>query len=519
MPTIFETEQTSEYSDELTAALAAGRWWAIMEVSDPLPEYPEENGDLLSGKCSGTQRAPVPVRATQGGSVATRYIQGASKPARSTQRGSMPARSPQGGYVATRSTQGASVATRSTQGASAPASSEKEGLTSSPAFTGASEKVQYSGFSTADQRRKWTSKKPQGAPVPAGSRQEPQLPLRSQQRGKLGIPECLIKHLKEASLGSTKPAKPLQWAPVAFSSSPYRAPISEQIVERRPKPKIPEELRSELKEAPVPTRSNQGAPVPARSTQEAPFKTPMPNKPLRAPLAPMPGKFLDRPKQELLQQNPLAPSLKLEPVSCTSDINTSSECVQVTDPELRSKELLRQRLQNAPALVSASSLRIPRQLREKWRVMSEQDQKQKNNQNEVSVPAKAPQQPPGSLQGTPSCNTGAPATQQTLCVEFHNYQAPQIKKKRTLKKRTLSSTQPRTQLTLKRALDNAGVDQSPPPKKQRMATDLKDKQSNPGGTDQIDNLLASQNEGYPHLAQVRTLLFHVLAGDERDLQR
>ncbi len=34
-----------ELSEELTAALIAGRWWAIMEVSSPVSEEPEY-GDL-----------------------------------------------------------------------------------------------------------------------------------------------------------------------------------------------------------------------------------------------------------------------------------------------------------------------------------------------------------------------------------------------------------------------------------------------------------------------------------------
>ena len=47
-PESAEQSLCPELSDELTMALAAGEWWAIMEVSHPISEEPEY-GDLTSG--------------------------------------------------------------------------------------------------------------------------------------------------------------------------------------------------------------------------------------------------------------------------------------------------------------------------------------------------------------------------------------------------------------------------------------------------------------------------------------
>ncbi|XP_067281132.1 uncharacterized protein [Pseudorasbora parva] len=257
-------------------------------------------------------------------------------------------------------------------------------------------------------------------------------------------------------------------------------------------------------EAPVPNVSPSGqlgvSLHQSEDLKKTSFEKPMPNKPLRAPLAPMPKilgcpklKIPEPPRQELLQQRTLAPSLKIEPaVCCTKLTDTISEWRHVTDPELRSKELLRQRLQNSPAVVPASSLIIRRPQREKWREMLEQEQ-QKNPKGE-SVPAKrtlvppcSPQRPPGSLQGAPmpGWSTEAPAPRQKFGVETDK--APQINTSK-VNRRTLSSLQPRTQLTRKRALDIAGVDRSPPQKKQRKEIKIKDQLSDQGSIDQMDYL-------------------------------
>ncbi|CAM4645648.1 unnamed protein product [Leuciscus chuanchicus] len=51
-----------------------------------------------------------------------------------------------------------------------------------------------------------------------------------------------------------------------------------------------------------------------------------------------------------------------------------------------------------------------------------------------------------------------------------------------------SSLQPRSQLNRKRALDNAGVDQAPPQKMQRLAIKVKDQQLEPGSLKKLCNL-------------------------------
>ncbi|KAG1968286.1 hypothetical protein F2P79_003240 [Pimephales promelas] len=83
MPTIFESADQSsstEYSDELTAALAAGRRWAIMDVSDPIPEDYEHDYSI-SDQCNTTpqwrqktmQGAPFASRSTQEEHVPTSF--------------------------------------------------------------------------------------------------------------------------------------------------------------------------------------------------------------------------------------------------------------------------------------------------------------------------------------------------------------------------------------------------------------------------------------------------------------
>ncbi|XP_048045072.1 uncharacterized protein LOC125267456 isoform X3 [Megalobrama amblycephala] len=100
--------------------------------------------------------------------------------------------------------------------------------------------------------------------------------------------------------------------------------------------------------------------------------------------------------------------------------------------------------------------------------------------------------PDGSPHGTPVAapkvlymetdNLNEKTQQQNLNLESHNHQAsrwtPEI----------WSSLWCGSQLSRKRALDNAGVDQSPPRKKQRMAIEVKVQQSEQGSLTQMDHL-------------------------------
>ncbi|XP_067291075.1 uncharacterized protein [Pseudorasbora parva] len=214
MPTIFESaEHSSEHSHELMVALAAGRWWAITEVSDPISEEPEEYRDLISGQCWGTGEAgrsscPTSLVFSDASEKASSQNSGFSDTTLKTTKHwrENPFLQVHTGSICT-------------------SQFGEGGLTSSLAFTYASEKAQLSGFSdptlkTTDQRRKWILKKPQGAPgapVPLGSCQEPHVPIGSQPRREPSIPEYLIKHLQEPSIKTVMPANSLEKAPVAAS--------------------------------------------------------------------------------------------------------------------------------------------------------------------------------------------------------------------------------------------------------------------------------------------------------------
>ncbi|XDV14795.1 hypothetical protein PO909_014983 [Leuciscus waleckii] len=145
------------------------------------------------------------------------------------------------------SKQGDCVLVRSQQ--NSPSSKKDRSLV----FSDASEKDQHSSFSDGiiamDQRRKWRQKKPQIAYVPAASPKEAPVPIGSQKRGKLRIPEHLIKHLKKAALETPMPTQSLQRAPVAASKvlicSSHGAPMPDKIG-ARPKLKTPEPLGQEL---------------------------------------------------------------------------------------------------------------------------------------------------------------------------------------------------------------------------------------------------------------------------------
>ncbi|KAK9964841.1 hypothetical protein ABG768_005979 [Culter alburnus] len=174
MSTIFsenaEQSSSTQFSDELTTALAAGRWWAIVEVSHPISEEPEY-GDLISGQWGETVEAgeascPTSLVFSVASEKAQRMfqhsgfsdaklkttkqrrqktMQGAPVPSRSKQGTPVPASSDKGDLTTKQwrqnTMQGAPFAAMAKQGASVPASSEKGDLTSSLVFSDSSEKA------------------------------------------------------------------------------------------------------------------------------------------------------------------------------------------------------------------------------------------------------------------------------------------------------------------------------------------------------------------------------------------
>ncbi|KAK9974415.1 hypothetical protein ABG768_022515 [Culter alburnus] len=100
--------------------------------------------------------------------------------------------------------------------------------------------------------------------------------------------------------------------------------------------------------------------------------------------------------------------------------------------------------------------------------------------------------PDGSPHGTPvaapkvlyveTVNLNEKTQQQNFNLESHNHQASRRRPE------IWSSLWCGSQLSRKRALDNAGVDQSPPRKKQRMAIEVKVQQSEQGSLTQMDHL-------------------------------
>ncbi|RXN18640.1 forkhead box N3-like protein [Labeo rohita] len=284
IPTSFSesaVSSSSELSDELTTALAAGRWWAIMEVSSPISEEPEY-GDLTSVQWWGTMEAgesscPTSLAFSDESGKTESPYSGVSDETLNTKD---PWRQ--------KKTQSAPMPPRSQKGAPVPACTEKRDHTSPLVFSNASEKTEslYSGFSdamlkTTERQRKWRQKKPQGPRVLARSEKA----------------ECGDSPFSNAALKTSKQVrqKKLQVAPVAARSPqgapvparspqgapvPFRSPQGEPVPARSP-PGAPVPVRSPLG-ASVPARSPQGALVPSRSPQGAP----VPNR--SPPGAPVP---------------------------------------------------------------------------------------------------------------------------------------------------------------------------------------------------------------------------------------
>ncbi|KAK9969773.1 hypothetical protein ABG768_027920 [Culter alburnus] len=536
IPTMFsespEQSSSSKFPDELTTALAEGRWWAIMEVSDPMSEETSRPVDLISGQWGGTveavetswptslafseasekhsdfadetlktskqwrqnalfcqkgdltsspvfsgasEKAPnsgfsdAPLKTTKmrkrqrhkksQGAPGSETTEGrkltSSEKAESPQWRQKPQKAPDG------STQGACVLVRSQQNS---AGSKKVVLSD------ASEEPVILAYSVAslkkrDKRRKWRKKRPQVAPVSVGYPQGPPVPVGSQQRGKLKIPDHLVKHLQNASselgaplpVGSQQGVSP-QETPKSLQRAPVAAPngaLMPDKIPKRQKLKIPEPLRRELLQQKPLASSVQGVSIPAKSKQDAtvPNRTPV-GVPVHA------GTQQGASSPQAAPVSVESPKGAAVPAPSTQGATMPSRIAKVAPMHSGTPQGA-----HVPAgsPQQEANLRIPMQWREQWR--------QQNIPKGVSVIAKTPQRTPTSD------NAGVDQSPQKLYVEIYNKVQLNLKLRshnHQLHQRTWSH------LNRKRALDNVGVDQSPPPKKPCM-----DQQSE---QEQIDDL-------------------------------
>ncbi|XP_026094155.1 fibrous sheath CABYR-binding protein-like [Carassius auratus] len=390
-----------ELSDELTAALAAGRWWAIMEVSSPISEEPEY-GDLTSVQWRGTMEA--------GETLCPKSVVFSDECEKTESlHSSFPAATLKTKELwRKKKTQGAPMPPRSQHGAPVPTNTKKRDHNSSLVFNYESKKAESprSGFTDAalktkelwrqkkpqgapvfagseftneilkttkqgrQQQRKWTEMKPQVAPEPAGSPQRPPVTTGSQQRGKLMIPENLRQHLLKAAseLESPVSARSPQRAPVP-TASPQNTAMHTKSLQREampapevPKPKIPEPLRQELlQQKPNKIQEKQRLKIPEPLRQE--LLQQKPNKiqekqrlkipePLRQELLQQkPNKIQEKQRlkipeplrQELLQLSTRASSVQGAPAP-----NKTPERQKLKIPEHLRKEFLQQKPQACP---------------------------------------------------------------------------------------------------------------------------------------------------------------------------
>jgi len=216
---------STELSEELTSALAAGRWWAIMEVSDPIPDDYEydfsvseewgqtkeagatssssslvlsEKAHFLHSGISDETLKTIPEwrqKRTQGAHFSSRSRHEAPVPVRSSpvpvRSSPVPVRSsPEPVRSSPEPVRSSPVPVRSSP---VPVRSSPEPVRSSPVPSRSSEGP--------------PARSPKEAPVPRGS----------QQRGKLRIPQHLTKHLIKASIETPIPIQSPQRVPVSAS--------------------------------------------------------------------------------------------------------------------------------------------------------------------------------------------------------------------------------------------------------------------------------------------------------------
>ncbi|KAL0154650.1 hypothetical protein M9458_048913, partial [Cirrhinus mrigala] len=310
IPTSFSAVQSSspELSDELTTALAAGRWWAIMEVSSPLSEEPEY-GDLTSLQWWGTMEAGETSCPT------SLVFSDESEKAESLHSDFLDE----------------TLKTKEPLHPCLPGP-KREHLdhASSLVFSEAFEKAECNS-------------EDQGAPE-----EGPLVPARtgSQQRGKLRIPDYLKRHLLKATseLGAPVSARFPQVEPVP-TVSPQDTPMGTKSLQREsvpasnmPKPKVPEQLRQQQKPQ---ASSVQGVAVPNKTRER--------QRPKIAELL----------RQELLQVTPPDSSVKGAPAP-----SKTPEMQRLKIPEPLKQELLQLSAQ-ASCQKTPERHKIPERLQQK----------------------------------------------------------------------------------------------------------------------------------------------------------
>ncbi|XP_051729215.1 uncharacterized protein LOC127501306 [Ctenopharyngodon idella] len=427
-------------SDELTTALAAGKWWAMVEVSSPISEEPEYGGHI-SGQWGDLVEAqetscPTSLVFSDASEKAQRRSQhsGFSDASRKTTKQSRQ-----------KIAQGGPVPARSKQGAPVPANSEKGDLSSSLLFSDASEQAPNSSFSDAtlknmEQRRK---KKPQVAPVPDGSPHGTPVAAPKDNVGLCQAPPqklCVeIDNLTEK----------MQQLTLNLESHNHQAPQT--------KPRIRSSLRrgSQLsrkrasdnagvdpKGVPVHSGTPQGAPVPDGSPHGTPVAAPKDNVGL-----------CQAPPQKLCVETD---NLNEKTQQLNFNLESHNHQAPQTKPRIR------------------SSLRRGSQLSRK-RASDNAGVDPKGVPVHSETPQGAPMPTSYPQQGTKH------EIALHLCY-------PLLLQKPQASCLLAQRTQTRSHLNRKRALDNAGVDQSPPQKKQRMAIEVKVQQSKQGSLEQMDLL-------------------------------
>ncbi|XP_051725944.1 histone acetyltransferase p300-like [Ctenopharyngodon idella] len=527
----------SIYSDELITALAVGKWWAMVEVSSPISEEPEYGG-YISGQWGDLVEAqetscPTSLVFSDASEKAQRRSQhsGFSDATRKTTKQSRQ-----------KIAKGGPVPARSKQGAPVPANSEKGDLSSSLVFSDTSEQAPNSSFSDAtlknmEQRRK---KKSQVAPVPDGSPHGTPVAAPKDNVGLCQAPPqklCVeIDNLTEK----------MQQLNLNLESHNHQAPQTKPRIRsslRRgsqlSRKRASDNAGVDPKGVPVHSGTPQGAPVPDGSPHGTPVAAPKDNVGLcQAPpqkLCVETDNLNEKTQQlnfNLESHNHQAPQTKPRirsslrrgsqlsrkrasdnagvdpkgvpghsgtpqgapvpdgsphgtPVAAPKDnvglcqAPPQKLCVETDNLNEKTQQLnfnLESHNHQAPQTKPRirSSLRRGSQL------------SQKRASDNAGVDPKGVLVHSGTPQGAP-VPTGYPQQGAKHEIPLHLCY-PLLLQKPQASCHLAQRTQTRSHLTRKRALDNAGVDQSPPQKKQRMAIEVKVQQSEQGSLEQMDHL-------------------------------
>ncbi|XP_039514570.1 neurofilament heavy polypeptide-like isoform X1 [Pimephales promelas] len=502
-------QSSSTELDELTAAFAAGRWWAIMEVSDPIPdnfEYDYSFSGQLGGKVeAGETPCPSSLVFNDESEKAHSQHSGFSDATLKTtrewrQKTTLKWRQ--------RSKQGAPFYARSTQETPEPARSTR-------CMPVRSQQKSFSDATMAmDQRRKWRQKKPKTA----SSKEAPE-PIEFLQRGQL-MPEYMPP---PTSIHSPKRA------PVAAS---HGVPMQDNISKRQkltfPEPEI------------VPVCRAQGALVPDRIPVKRHFKTPemqrqhLQNALVRVSSAnrriPMEQReklreqWRQRRKQncpkgaKTPQKRPASPRYpERAPTSrwskrvCLRNTEAFDNgppqklCVELrrynhqdpqkspSPPNRRNRDRLQHRSQPTRKrdMDTAGLHRAPPKNRcvELRRYNHQDPQKSPSPPNRRNRDRLQPRSQPTRKRDMDTAGLHR-APPKKRCVELrrYNHQDPQ-KSPSPPNRRNQDRLQPRSQPTRKRDMDDsAGEEMSQPQKKPRMAIKFNNQRSGPGIFDQIEHL-------------------------------